>query len=142
MNDSYTAALHADQNGTLTEWLIDFLNASGNNSSLAKTLQKRGTFHTGLIEYPISKFKSILGPDHSFLYYEDPEKFNDRAEAMVDAIKAGWTPPPFIVTDFWGNELSLADGAHRMEAMKRLSVKSYPTVLYFQNQRLLEEYLR
>ena len=142
MND-YEAAIAADKNDKLTEWLIAYLNDQdrGRNTSLAEGLAADGHYHTKLINYPINKFKILMGPNRSFRYYEEPEKFNSRIEAMVESLKEGWKPVPFIVTDIWNNGLELNDGAHRAEALKRFGVETYPTVFYFKSQAALEIFL-
>ena len=77
MNEEYEQAIVADRNGKLTEWLVDYLNDNnrGRNMPLAVGLAEAGQFHTDLIDYPISHFKILMGPDHSFRYYEEPAIF-------------------------------------------------------------------
>lgn len=141
MNELYDAAIVADQNGTLTEWMVAYLNSSGRNTTLAEGLSADGQFSTGLIEYPIDTFKILMGPDHSFRYYEEPDSFNARINAMVESLRQGWKPVPFIASDLWNEGLELNDGAHRAEAMKRYGIKTYLTVFYFRNQIELDEFL-
>lgn len=143
MNAEYDAAILADKNDTLTEWMVDYLNDNdrGRNISLAGGLAEAGQFHTHLIDYPIEKFKILMGPDHAFRYYEDPDKFNSRVEAMVESLKQGWKPVPFIVTDIWNDGLELNDGSHRAEALKRFGVETYSTVFYFKDQAALDDFV-
>jgi len=140
INDLYDGAIQADKDGTLTEWMINYLQRSGRNKSLASGLKEDGRFHTGLIDYPIEKFKILMGPNHSFLYYEEPEKFNSRVESMVASLRIGWKPVPFIASDLWNDGLELNDGAHRAEALKRYGLKTYPTVFYFKDQLALSTF--
>ncbi|MDB5162987.1 MAG: hypothetical protein JWN28_594 [Candidatus Saccharibacteria bacterium] len=143
MTNEYKEAIQADKNDTLTEWLIDYLSdiERGRNIALAGGLAEDGQFHTNLINYPIEKFKILLGPDTSFLYFEEPNKFNTRVEAMVESLKNGWKPVPFIASDLWNEGLELNDGAHRAEALRRCGVKTYSTVFYFRNQKALDSFV-
>lgn len=143
MNELYEAAIEADKNDSLTDWLISYLNESGRNKDLADGLAEDGQFHTPLIDYPIDNLKILMGPSHAFRYYEEPEKFESRIEAMINSLKQGWKPVPFIASkDLWNEGLELNDGAHRAEALKRFGVKTYPTIIYFKNQLALEEFIR
>ena len=144
MTEEYEAAILADENGALTDWMIDYLNDNnrGRNIPLASGLTEDGQFHTNLIYYPIEKFKVLMGPDRSFRYFEEPESFNTRVDAMVASLKNGWKPVPFIATDLWNDGLELSDGAHRVEAMKRFGIKIYPSVFYFKDQLALDSFLK
>jgi hypothetical protein len=144
MTDEYDQAIQAEKSGELTPWLITFLNDKdrGRNTALAEGLAAAGQFHTDLIDYPIDQFKILMGPDHSFRYYEEPGSFNNRVNKMVESLKAGWKPVPFIASDIWNDGLELNDGAHRVAALKRLGVKTYPTIFYFKNQLERDIFLR
>ncbi|HEY8992443.1 MAG TPA: hypothetical protein VIM37_01175 [Candidatus Microsaccharimonas sp.] len=144
MTNEYEEAILADKNGTLTEWLIDYLNDNnrGRNIPLAGGLAEDGQYHTTLIDYPIDDFKILMGPDRSFRYYEEPTSFNERVDKMVESLEKGWKPVPFIATDIWNEELELNDGSHRVAALKRFGVKTYPTVFYFKDQLALDNFLK
>jgi hypothetical protein len=83
-----------------------------------------------------------MGPDRSFRYYEEPTSFNERVDKMVESLEKGWKPVPFIATDIWNEELELNDGSHRVAALKRFGVKTYPTVFYFKDQLALDNFLK
>ena len=142
MNDLYDAAIKADTQDLLTEWMINYLRESGRNPILADGLEEDGQFHTKLINYPINKLKILRGPDDSYRYPEDPTQYEARVNAMIDSLKAGWKPVPFVATlDLWNEGLELNDGAHRAEALKRCGVTMYPTVFYFKDEGSLSEFL-
>jgi hypothetical protein len=141
MNELYEAAVLADKNGTITDWMIDYLNGEGRNTVLAGGLAQDGQFHTHLIDYPFEKLTILMGPDDTFRYYEEPEQFNIRVDTMVESLKQGWKPVPFIASDLWNDGLELNDGAHRAEALKRFGTKTYPTVFYFKDQTALTQFL-
>ena len=143
MNKEYEQAIVADRDGKLTEWLVDYLNDNnrGRNIPLAGGLAKAGQFHTDLIDYPINDFKILMGPDYSFRYYEEPESFNNRVNKMVESLQQGWKPVPFIASNIWNEGLELNDGSHRVAALKKIGVKTYPTIFYFKNQIALDSFL-
>lgn len=144
MTNEYEEAIKADKNGMLTEWLVDYLydNNRGRNVPLAEGLAEDGQYHTKLIDYSIDDFKILMGPDHSFRYYEEPTVFNERVDKMVESLEKGWKPVPFIATDIWNDGLELNDGAHRAAALKRFGIKTYPTVFYFKDQIALDSFLK
>ncbi len=142
MNDLYDQAVHANANGTLTDWLINYLKESGRNEILADGLSTEGLYHTGLINYPIGKYEILMGPDRSFRYYEEPEKYNKRIIAMVESLQQGWKPVPLIATDIWNKGLELNDGTHRAAALLKTGHLSYPTVFYFKTQKAVDDFVR
>ena len=143
MTDEYEQALIADKNGTLTEWMVGYLNDKdrGRNVPLADGLAAKGRYHTSLINYPINDFYILMGPDHTFRYYEEPDSFNSRVGEMVKSLEKGWRPVPFIASDIWNQGLELNDGSHRVAALKIFGVKTYPTIFYFKNQSRLDKFL-
>ena len=114
---------------------------SGRNEILAGGLKADGKYHTGFIHYELSKLKLLLGTDKSFRYYEEPDKFHAKVDAMVKSIRDGWKPVPLIATDLWNDGLELNDGTHRAYALMQLGVKTYPTIFYFKNQEILNNFL-
>ncbi len=141
MNELYDNAIEADKNGTLNQWMIEYLHGSGRNANLAEGLRTDGNYHTRLIDFPLAKFKLLLGPDRSYRYYEEPEKYYAKVDAMVESLEKGWKPVPLISTDIWNDGLELNDGAHRAVALMKFGVKTYPTVFYFKDQNALDIFL-
>ena len=123
--------------------MVDYLNDKdrGRNETLAGGLQAEGQFHTGLIDYPIDDFYILMGPDHTFRYYEEPGSFNSRVDEMVKSLEKGWRPVPFIVSNIWNHGLELNDGSHRVAALKIFGIKTYPTIFYFKNKIELDSFL-
>lgn len=141
MKDLFDAALFAEQEGKLTEWIVDYLHQGGHNAVLARDLLKRGKFHTGFIEYPIDQLEKLLGPNKSFTYYEEPRRFEERVNAMIDSLHQGWRPVPLIASRIWSRDFELHDGAHRAEALRRSGIKNYLTVFYFEDEHSRDEFL-
>lgn len=139
--DLFTSALNADKNGTLTDWVLDYLHQSGDNEKLADDLVRQGKYHTGLINYSIDQLDKLLGPDKSFDYYEDPETYEHRVLSMVESIANGWKPAPLIASRIWDEHFELHDGAHRAEALRRSGIPTYPTIFYFSDRASLNDFI-
>ena len=69
--------------------MVDYLNDKdrGFNVLLAGGLAAEGQFHMNLIDYPIDNFYILMGPDHTFRYYEEPNSFNSRVNEMVESLE-------------------------------------------------------
>jgi hypothetical protein len=60
---------------------------------------------------------------------------------MMESLKNGWKPAPFIASKIWADDFELHDGAHRAEAMRRLGIKEYPTVFFFKNDKQRKSFI-
>ena len=140
-NKEYHNAIKAGEDDKIHEWVLSYLlKPSGNNASLAKRLNKDSVFHFGPIDYQIKDLKLILGPDDSFKYFEEQSILDAKVLSMVESLKNGWLPEPFIATDLWDDKLGLADGNHRIRAFEIQGIKTHPTIFYFRNQESLENF--
>ncbi len=129
---SVESALRASQNGALREWVIDFLQGPGGNIKFADGLiENLNIKFSGPVESELASMKRIAGPAHEGLRYVDNE-WEENVEKMVDAIGAGWNPPPLIMSDYFEPGGSLSDGNHRCEALIRAGYKKYWTI-YLEN---------
>lgn len=136
------SARTADRDDALDDWVIDYLHRSGDNEKLAADLQRQGKYHTGLINYPVDKLDKLLGPDKSFDYYEEPENYEYRVASMIESLENGWQPAPLIASRIWSEHFELHDGAHRAEAFRRIGVRTYPTVFYFETEQERNDFLQ
>jgi hypothetical protein len=139
--DLFSTAIQADKDGTLAEWVQDYLRLSGDNDVLAADLLREATCNSGLINYPLDQLRKLLGPSESFDYPEDPSIYEQRVTSMMESLKNGWKPAPFIASKIWADDFELHDGAHRAEAMRRLGIKEYPTVFFFKNDKQRKSFI-
>jgi len=119
-------AKQAKENDSLYQWVVDFMD-NDNNKSLAKTLKENKDIFlwTDLIEFPLNKLTRIMGPEKDMLFQEKEETWERRVGDLVNEIKNNsHIPCPLIVTDFWEN-LNIADGSHRHEALLRNNIDKY-----------------
>ena len=117
------------------KWLENFLVSDGGNDKLWKNISKRiGTFTISIEDSPLETLPSIMGPEGSGTTWEEStEKWNSRVDSISKAISDGtYVPPPFISTNFWDSNPTLADGNHRKEALLRLGKTHYSVIFLLQ----------
>ncbi len=116
------ADVYAKQ-GKAKEWVIKLLRHTG-NEGFSKHLENNEGKIGELIELDLFSLKRICGPENGMKYFEEKDVWEKRVLNMVKDIKNGWDVPPLIVWNKDG-ELSIADGAHRYEALIRCEFKKY-----------------
>lgn len=134
---SLETAINADQRGELFQWLQDYLRGEGRNEELADYLIKEKPAIVNLFEFPLTRLKRSTGPEKEMAYVEDSEGWEKRVGNLVKKIKEGNKLPPLIVTDF-GEPLSLSDGNHTHEALRRCGYDKYWTIFFFIKRTSLE----
>lgn len=131
MEDRFTvrSAQEANDSGRLKEWVIDFLEDQGKNQNLARALKEATEIlYSGPIELELKGMSRICGSVEEGLKYKDTE-WETNIVNMVQSIKAGWSPPPLILTDYWDPDYHLTDGNHRCEALLRSGFSKYWTIV-------------
>ena len=104
----------------LGEWVAGFLASPGSdNAVLAEKLSGQIRCWLGPVEVPIDRLNRLAGPpDAPVLCPVDEDYWDDRVDDMEHKVDDGWEPPPVIVT-VQGDELTLEDGNHRVEGLRR-----------------------
>lgn len=122
-------AQEASDKGILREWVIDYLDdtSDGKNARLANTIREHQDARIILREYPLHKLQRMLGPEPSMLWLENEKKWRSRVDAIKLHASRNNLLPPLIATDFW-DDLHLADGSHRHQALLELGNKTYWTI--------------
>jgi homoserine kinase type II len=111
-------------------WLIDYLNGPGHNQKLAHIITETEGLTTMLTDAPLENLISVAGPNKTYKYPIDSKKWIKVTNDYAKKIESGWNPPPIIVTQgVFGPELSVADGNHRLEALKKCDIKRYEVIL-------------
>jgi hypothetical protein len=127
------------KSGKLDEWVIKFLEET-DNRNFANHVKNKG-YWVGPINIKLSKLKRCCGPEKEMKYKEPKKTWDKRVSSMVKDIKLGWDVPPLIVW-FLNKELSIADGSHRVEALRKSGIKSYWTITWFDNPKEYAAYKR
>lgn len=117
----------------LKEWVIEFLHDTpGSNRGLAKhILDNPGIVFQKPKMWELAQLVPIAGKPEDHRQFTDTQ-WDARIEKMAAEIEAGWNPPPLIVTNYWGQENSLADGNHRWAALMKAGHDKY-WAIYFHN---------
>lgn len=126
------SALAARDNGTLEEWVQEFL-LSEENHGLATALRENKADIIDLAELPLDLLKRIEGPEEVVAERESLNVWEERVSRLENIIKEGHYPPPLVITDFW-KPLEIADGNHRHEALLRNGVEKYWTIFFIRNE--------
>jgi hypothetical protein len=139
-NADYDAMIEASQRGKIHEWVVSFLQTSGNNQRLAEKLSENSEFHYGPVDYPIANLMNLIEVDPR--YYEDPTITKPKLDAMIESMDNGWNPPPIIATNLWIDTLEIADGCHRQMMLKRKGIINFPVIFYFRDQASLDDFVK
>jgi hypothetical protein len=112
----------------IEEWVIQFVSAT-DNKRLAEIIQNNKGKWEGPKEFDLSELKRLVGPEEGMLFPEHKDVFESKVNKMISRIDSGWDVPPLI---FWESEdgLSMMDGGHRFEALKRTGFKKYWIVIW------------
>lgn len=127
-HDKWTveSAQKADEQGKLREWLIEYLKNEGDNLKLAEAIEELTKTMTlePLKMMSLDKMKIMVGPPESKRKWTD-KNWETNTQKFIKLIQDGWSPPPIILTDYWGEKHAITDGNHRYEAMRQLGYKEY-----------------
>lgn len=127
-------ANEASRNNSMRNWVVDFLNADGNNNKLAQHIKENENLWIELLEFPLNKLKREMGPkEEGLVFSEDKEVWNKRIQSFTKDIKNGYIPCPLIATDFW-SDVHLADGSHRHEALIQAGFSKYWTIFLIKKE--------
>jgi hypothetical protein len=121
-------ALKAKADGTLAEWVQQFLRDEGNNA-LADALLQHKPIWLEMVEFPVDNLKRIEGPEEDPKQRNAPHVWEESVASLTSHLKSGEPPAPLIVTDYW-NMFEIADGNHRHEALQRNGVKKYWVIFF------------
>ena len=123
------------------EWTITYLQKNERNKELVENIKKRKIVKTELIEYPLSRLIKVTGPQNGEAMPEPLPNWLKRVKEIEDDLTKKHLPPPIIVTDFW-QEMEIADGSHRYEALIKQGFTTYWTIFLFVNQSSVEKLLK
>ena len=127
------------RNGNINEWVYDFLIGPGNNKGMAAGMKKReksgSLFWIGPIFFPLKNLIRCCGPEKTMEYPQTQKSWEVRVNALKKSIQKGWEPPVLIANPRPWPILSLRDGNHRHEALKRTKKRKYWTLFWFENKK-------
>ncbi|MFV1917716.1 MAG: hypothetical protein ACC618_04540 [Patescibacteria group bacterium] len=81
-----------------------------------------------------------MGFEKGMKFREDRNKREKRILYLTECLKKGESFAPLIATDFW-DDIHLADGTHRFEALKKSGLSKYWTIFYIRDENNKQEVL-
>ena len=129
MNFSPEEAIEYAKNKKLKEWVHGFLTTIGKNEELAEIMERSGTLEAPK-KISLNKLIRICGPEEGMKYKEEQKDWDKRVDKMTEEIKSDWETPPLIVWRHENGKLTVADGSHRVEALRKAGIKSYWAIIW------------
>ncbi|MGE5675417.1 MAG: hypothetical protein ACM3XM_16325 [Mycobacterium leprae] len=141
MGDAHTPedVIRHAREGRLEEWVHTFLTHAGNNRPMSDGLRLQERFWIGPLQLPLERMERCCGPEPGMEYRMNPDSWEERVGAMVRSMAEGWTPPPLIAQFGADRRLSVRDGNHRHEAVRRAGLSSYWCVIWCDSAALCRE---
>lgn len=116
---STTAALSAAKAGQLEPWLYAYLQGGAwANPGLLEGLQKQPRWWLGPLEVTLDRLSRCCGPEPSMEYWVPAEAWDKKVTRLAAGLTDPTALPPLIV-EYDNATLSIRDGNHRHEAMRR-----------------------
>lgn len=117
------------QLGFIEEWIHIFLKTVGNNIDLSDGLKNQRRHWIGPLLMPIEVLERCCGPEEHMEFFNHAHHWEPHIDSFVKLIQEGWDYPPLIVEHDNG-KLTVRDGNHRHEAMRRAGVKECWAVIW------------
>lgn len=118
------AAQRAALQGTLREWVTDFLEREGANESLANDIRSRRRRLRGPEIVNLQTLTRICGPEPELPWYEDRIIFDNTVDQFTEKILSGVMPAPLLIGRGVRNRY-ISDGNHTVEALKKCDYSHY-----------------
>ncbi|MBM7564214.1 ParB N-terminal domain-containing protein [Paenibacillus sacheonensis] len=115
--------------GCLEEWVHLFLKTTGNNIPFSEGLKLGKRYWEGPVLLPLQDLDRCCGPEPEMEYVNPAESWEARVDSLMSLLQEGWAYPPLIVQAVDGR-LSVRDGNHRHEALRRLGEAACWVILW------------
>jgi hypothetical protein len=124
------AAREAAAHGRLEAWVHAYLSSgSWADPAFVAGLRRQPRWWLGPIGVSLARVPRICGPEPGLEYPQDPAPWEARVAAMTAEIADPLALPPFIA-EYRDGELSLRDGNHRHEALRRRGVTDFFAIVW------------
>jgi hypothetical protein len=137
--------------GSLEAWVHRYLTSGPwANVPLSQALKLKERFWLGPIDVRLDNIDRQCGPEPDMLYREPVEQWERRIETLRSSVADVLDLPPLIVNSVNGTlrnpsgtfRFVIADGTHRLEALKRIGRESFPVLIWFEATEQRDEYLQ
>ncbi|MBI4146324.1 chromosome partitioning protein ParB [Candidatus Woesearchaeota archaeon] len=126
------------RDGLIEQWAHQFLSSIGRNHALSAGLLKEKRYWLGPVMVKFEKLDRCCGPETTMEYVEKLENWENNITQMTDSIRDGWEALPFI-GQYRNGRISIRDGNHRFEALKRIGFTAYWTIIWCDSQEQFNE---
>lgn len=117
--------------GCLEEWIHAYLTTGAwANHGLSDGLKLQQRYWLGPLALPLASLNRVCGPEPEMEYIEPVDGWEQRIRILMQNIQALEDVPPFII-HHQANDLSIRDGNHRHEALRRLGYESCYVLLWY-----------
>lgn len=125
----------------LGRWVQDFLASEGSdNAELGEQLADDDLHWAGPLLVEFDELHRFAGPPSQPTMTRLTDEDQRRVSDMVDSLDDGWRPAPCVATHK-GDHLSLEDGNHRVEALRRHGDDRWWTVVGFDSDDARRSFL-
>ena len=138
--DELTPALEAARSGQIEGWVHQYLLGVGKNAPFSEGLKLQPRFWLGPLEMPLDALEICCGPDPALEFVVDAAGFERHVSGMVASLAEGWKPAPLIAS-YDAGKLSIRDGNHRYEALRRSGMDRYWVVVWFNSPEEQQAYM-
>ncbi len=137
-----TAAREAAAEGTLDQWVTEFLASPGSdNEGLAVKLASAPRWWIGPVLLPLDRLARLAGPPgHPVAQVVEDHEWRDDVGDLADKVADGLEPAPVIAmcTD---DEFYLEDGNHRVEAVRQAGGDHVWTIVGFESEAARDDFI-
>jgi len=129
MHDVHSARQAAEQ-GRLEEWVHAYLSSGAwADPAFVAGLRRQRRWWLGPLCLPLVAVTRVCGPEPDLEYPQAPVRWEAKVAAMAAEISDPLAWPPFI-TEYRDGTLSLRDGNHRHEALRRRGVTEFWAIVW------------
>jgi ParB-like nuclease domain len=134
-------AREAAGRGDLGRWVQEFLRSPGSdNAVLGAELRSEQSSWYGPVRLPFDELQRLAGPADQPTLVRLADDDLERVDDMQESMDEGWEPPPIIVS-YRNGELTVEDGNHRIEGLRRAGHSEYWSVVGFEDDRDRQRFL-
>jgi hypothetical protein len=140
---SLDGARDAAARDELAAWVAGFLGSPGSdNPVLADQLAQRHLCWLGPVQVPIDRLRRLAGPPgEPVLCPVDDDYWGDNVDDMEERVEEGWEPPPVVVTA-QDDALTVEDGNHRIESLRRSGASEAWAIVGFEDEAERDKFVR
>jgi hypothetical protein len=129
-----TTALAYARSHRIEDWIHAYLSTGAwANPGLSRGLRLQRRWWTGPIKVPLADLERACGPEPHMEYRVDAEPWEQRITEIMPGLTHPLALPP-LIAEYRAGTLSLRDGNHRHEAMRRKGWTACWAIIWYNTQ--------